>query len=49
MLTEYRKNLTTYLNLLDSINGNNIKVKGLNCAIDLGRNMNNLKREKKCN
>ena len=43
---ENRKNLDAYLGLFDFLDGNKIKVKDLNHAVDLARNINNLKKEK---
>ncbi len=46
VLMENRNNLGTYLKLFDFLDGNKIKVKDLNHAIDLALNMKNLKQEK---
>jgi hypothetical protein len=46
ILMENRKNLGAYLGLFDFVNGNKIKVKDLNLAVDLARNIDNLKKEK---
>ena len=46
VLMEHRKDLGAYLGLLDFVNGNKIKVKDLNHAVDLAKDMNNLKQEK---
>jgi hypothetical protein len=46
VLMEHKKELGVYLNLLDFINENKIKVKDLNHAVGLAKNMDNLKKEK---
>jgi transposase len=46
VLMENRKDLSAYLGLLDFVNGNKIKVTDLNHAVDLARNIDNLKKEK---
>ena len=46
VLMENRKNLGAYLGLFDFVNENKIKVKDLNHAVDLARNIENLKKEK---
>ncbi len=43
---ENRKNLGAYLGLLEFVNGNKIKVKDLNHAVGLAKNMHNLEQEK---
>jgi hypothetical protein len=44
---ENRKNLGAYLGLLDFVNGNKIKVRDLEHAVGLAKNMHNLERERK--
>ncbi len=46
VLMEHRKDLGAYLGLLDFVNENKIKVKDLSHAMDLARNIDNLKKEK---
>jgi hypothetical protein len=46
VLMENRNNLGAYLKLFDFLDGNKIKVKDLNHAVDLARSINNLKKEK---
>ena len=46
VLMENRKNLGAYLKLFDFLDGNKIKVKDLNHAVDLAQNIDNLKKEK---
>ena len=46
ILMENRKNLGAYLKLFDFLDGNKIKVKDLDHAVDLARNLDNLKKEK---
>lgn len=46
VLTENRKNLDAYLCLIDFVNGNNIKVNDLNYAVNLARDISNVKKEK---
>jgi transposase len=46
VLMEHRKDLGAYLGLFDYVNGNKIKVRDLNHAVDLERNIDNLKKEK---
>jgi predicted transcriptional regulator len=46
MLMENRKNLDAYLKILEYIDGNGIKVKDLNHAVDLAQNIDSLKKEK---
>jgi hypothetical protein len=46
VLMEHRKDLGAYLSIFDFVNGNKIKVKDLNLAVDLARNIDNLKKEK---
>lgn len=46
ILMENRKDLGAYLGLFDFVNGNKIKVKDLNHAVGLAKNMDNLKKEK---
>jgi hypothetical protein len=46
LLMENRNNLGTYLKLLDFLDGNKIKVKDLNHAVDLAQNIDNMKKEK---
>jgi hypothetical protein len=43
---ENRKNLGAYLGLLDFVNGNKIKVRDLEHAVGLAKNMHNLERER---
>src|SRR4051794_19401973 len=45
VLMEHRKDLGAYLGLFDFLDGNKIKVKDLNYAMDLASNMDNLKKE----
>lgn len=47
MLMENRKDLDVYLKLFDYIDGNGIKVKDLNHAINLAQNIDSLKKEKR--
>jgi hypothetical protein len=49
VLMENRKNLGAYLGLLDFVNGNKIKVRDLEHAVGLAKNMHNLERERKRN
>jgi hypothetical protein len=46
VLMENRKNLGAYLKLFDFLDGNNVKVKDLNHAVDLAQNIDNMKKEK---
>jgi transposase len=46
VLMEHRKDLGAYLGLFNFVNGNKIKVKDLNHAVDLAQNIDNLKKEK---
>ena len=46
VLMENRNNLGAYFKLLDFLDGNKIKVKDLNHAVDLAHNIDNLKKEK---
>ena len=46
LLMENKKHLDAYLSLLNFLNGNNIKVKDLNNAVGLVRNVDSLKKEK---
>jgi predicted RNase H-like nuclease (RuvC/YqgF family) len=46
VLMEHRKDLGAYLSIFDFVNGNKIKVRDLNHAVDLERNIDNLKKEK---
>ncbi len=46
VLMEHRKDLGAYLGLLEFVNENKIKVKELNHAVGLAKNINNLKQEK---
>jgi hypothetical protein len=47
VLTENKPNLVgAYLKLFDFVYGSNIKVRGLNPAVDLAHNMRNSKQEK---
>jgi hypothetical protein len=46
ILMENRKDLGAFLKLFDFLDGNKIKVRDLNHAVDLASNMDNLKKEK---
>ncbi len=46
ILTENIKNLGAYLKLFDYLDGNNVKVKDLNHAVDLAQGIDKLKKEK---
>ncbi len=46
ILMENRKDLGAYLKLFDFLDGNKVKVKDLNRAVDLTQNIDNMKKEK---
>jgi hypothetical protein len=46
ILMEHRKDLGAYLKLFEYLDGNNVKVKDLNYAVDMAQNIDNMKREK---
>ena len=46
ILMENRKDLGAYLKLFDFLDGNKVKVKDLNRAVDLAQNIDNMKKEK---
>jgi hypothetical protein len=46
ILMEHRKDLGAYLKLFDFLDGNNVKVKDLNNAIDLAQDIDKVKKEK---
>jgi hypothetical protein len=45
-IMENRRNLVAYLKLFDYLEGNKVKAEDMNYALDLARNINNLKSEK---
>ncbi len=46
VLMENKNNLGAYLKLLDFLDGNKIKMRDLNHAVDLAQNIDNMKKEK---
>jgi hypothetical protein len=46
VMMENRNNLWAYLKLFDFLDGNKIKMKDLNHAVDLAQKIDNLKKEK---